>query len=103
MSLWTGVSLAATLMHATSPIYSSAFTEGNKHNHTWHMDLARYIDLRTAIMPLLPFAMLIRHVMYIHSSSYHAAVIRASQVSWASETYYAFDRTICGYVSLVRG
>jgi hypothetical protein len=62
------------------------------------MDLGRFVDLRTAVMPLLPFAMLIRHVSSIHSSSYHAAVLRAFQVSWASESYSAFDRTICGYV-----
>ena len=103
MSLWTGVSLAATLMHATSPIYSSAFTEGDKHNHTWHLDLGCFIDLQTAIMPLLPSAMLIRHVMYIHSLSCHAAILRASQVSWASEPYYAFDQIICEHVSLVHG
>lgn len=88
MSLWTGVNLAATLMHATSSIYNSAFSERNKHNHTWHIDLGRFTELRTATMFLLALKSLIRHVKYIYLSSHCAAVSRISQVSWASGMYF---------------
>lgn len=88
MSLWTGVNLAATLMHAKSSIYNSAFSKRNKHNTTWHMDLERFAELQTATVFLLALKSLIRHVKYIYLSSYCAAVSRIYQVSWASAMYY---------------
>lgn len=55
MSIWSGVGLAATLMHATSSIYNSASSEESKHNNTWHMDPDLFIEPRTANIPLLGF------------------------------------------------
>lgn len=44
MSIWSGVGLAATLMHATSSISNSASSHESKHNNTWHTDSGRFIE-----------------------------------------------------------
>lgn len=103
MSLWTGVSLAATLMHATSPIYRSAFPEGTNTTirgiQTWAVSLISgrlsclYFLLRCLYDTL---GTTTRRVTMLPS-------YELPPVGWASETYYAIDRTICEYVSLVNG
>jgi hypothetical protein len=60
-------------MYATSSIYGNVFAEWNKHNDTWHMNLGHPLQLRTAIMSRLAFAMPLRDVRYIYLSNHYPA------------------------------
>lgn len=73
MSFWTGVDQDAASMYATSSIYGNVFAEWNKHNDTWHMNLGHPLQLRTAIMSRLAFAMPLRDVRYIYLSNHYPA------------------------------